>query len=912
MARRDLAAMSKEELIRELEALDNPAGFDVHQPEPEMATPDLRQPRARTQEVAGRREDLYDSAPVADCTLDRAGRILELNVAATTLLGASRTASIGRLFPSVAPLDDDRPFHVHMGRCLTETGPVTSELTFRADGSGTKSIRIISGSTPGQDQATTTYRTVLLDISDLRATENRLELLSVAGERLSSPEYAAVIDAAARVVVPALADLCIMDLATESGIVERKLVYPSSPATHVAVVERLMHLSPPPGEQTVQAEVTASGLPILLGDAAEVRGRLGGSDDDAATLATADSMSVMVVPLTARERTLGALTLASSRPGRRHSRDDLQVAQELAGRIAIALDNAKLYADERRANEALRRSEATATGIVSISADAIISIDENQRITSFNEGAEKIFGYSNAEAIGTPLDTLLPVRFSARHRRHVESFVAGGEAARRMGDRRETICGLRKNGEEFPADAAISRLAVGGKNILTVALRDVSDQRRIVRDQRLLAEVGLVLAATLDYDETLTRLTQLIVRTLADYCIVDVVEDDGEIRRVRVVGRDPAKQWVCDSLSRITIDRSRPHVVLSSLEGKRSVLIENVTSEIVASLAQTAENLPAFEGLEARSIIAVPLLVRGNALGVLELVSSTGVRPYQQADLRLAEEVAFRAALAIENARLYRAAERAISARDSVLGVVAHDLRGPLGNILMQAELLRADGPGPARSPSPADAIERAASHMTRLIRDLLDITCIEAGSLSIGPVRVDAGRFLGEFVEAQALAVSSTSHDLRLDVAPSLGEVMADRDRLLQVLENLVANACKFTGPHGRVTVGATPRGGEVLFWVRDTGVGIDVRDLPHLFDRFWQASKADRRGVGLGLPIVKGIVDAHGGRIWVESHLGVGSTFFFTLPRARSEPAMAAMLSGRRSAAGAVADRDSQPGSR
>jgi signal transduction histidine kinase len=140
--------------------------------------------------------------------------------------------------------------------------------------------------------------------------------------------------------------------------------------------------------------------------------------------------------------------------------------------------------------------------------------------------------------------------------------------------------------------------------------------------------------------------------------------------------------------------------------------------------------------------------------------------------------------------------------------------------------------------------------------------------------------------VEAQKLLASSASVELRIDVAPDLPEVWADRDRLVQVFENLIGNAVKLTKAGGSVTVGAAPRDGEVLFWVADTGVGIAAENLPHVFDRFWQAQKSGRRGAGLGLAIVKGIVEAHGGRIWVESTLGRGSTFFFTVPASRPAP--------------------------
>jgi len=218
--------------------------------------------------------------------------------------------------------------------------------------------------------------------------------------------------------------------------------------------------------------------------------------------------------------------------------------------------------------------------------------------------------------------------------------------------------------------------------------------------------------------------------------------------------------------------------------------------------------------------------------------------------------------------------------------VVAHDLRSPLGSILMQAALLRRVGQGPdRRSKKPTEMIERAANHMNRIVQDLLDVTSLEAGHLSIEQVPVSVEEVLTDFIEIQAPLAASVSLELRLELAPDLGAVLADRDRLLQVFENLVGNAIKFTRAGGHVTIAATRGDGEVLFSAGDTGAAIRAKHLTPVFNRFWQAKKRNRQGAGLGLPIVKGIVQAHGGRVWVESQEGVGSTFFFTFPLAQAE---------------------------
>ena len=225
--------------------------------------------------------------------------------------------------------------------------------------------------------------------------------------------------------------------------------------------------------------------------------------------------------------------------------------------------------------------------------------------------------------------------------------------------------------------------------------------------------------------------------------------------------------------------------------------------------------------------------------------------------------------------------------RDDVLGIVAHDLRNPLSTVLTQAALLRRAGAEPERrSRKPGDVIERAARRMNHLIQDLLDVGRLEAGRLPVEQNRVSAHQTVLDCVEAQEPLAAAASLELRLDIPRDLPDVWADRERLLQVFENLIGNAIKFTRPGGYITVGAAPRDGDVLFWVADTGAGIAAEDLPHLFEWFWQARKAEH-GAGLGLPIVKGIVEAHGGAVWVDSAVGRGTRFLFTIPMAPRAPA-------------------------
>jgi PAS domain S-box-containing protein len=551
----------------------------------------------------------------------------------------------------------------------------------------------------------------------------------------------------------------------------------------------------------------------------------------------------------------------------------------LVGGIGITHD----ITDRKRADDVLRRTEAMASGIVSIAADAIISIDEDQKIVLFNEGAEKIFGYSRAEAIGAPLEMLIPERLRTAHREHVAGFAAGETTARRMGERQANIVGLRKSGEEFPADAAISKLAIGDTHTLTVALRDVTEQKRFEVEQTLFAEMGQVLGSTLDIETILTNIGRLMTRVIADACIVYVLDERGDIHRLDAFVRDPEKSWIRDALRAHPVDRKDAPQIWADLEANRPMVKRQLSPEELAGFAQGEEHLRLLQALEMKSFILAPLIAHGRFVGAMSLISTSAPRAYNDADVRFAQEIAQRAALAVDNAGLYARAQRAIETRDDVLGIVAHDLRNPLAAILMQAELLREPGADTYRLPhKAAESILRSATRMNRLIEDLLDVTLLEQSRLAVDPRPLDARQLMAEVLHAHEARGAADSLDLHLDVPADLPDVLCDRDRVLQILENLVGNALKFTPPGGSITVGAGQRTNDVLFWVADSGIGIDSDSLPHVFDRFWQAKRGRRSGAGLGLAIARGLVEAHGGRMWVESTPGRGTTFFFTIPAA------------------------------
>ncbi|MBI1944276.1 MAG: GAF domain-containing protein [Deltaproteobacteria bacterium] len=416
-------------------------------------------------------------------------------------------------------------------------------------------------------------------------------------------------------------------------------------------------------------------------------------------------------------------------------------------------------------------------------------------------------------------------------------------------------------------------------------MRDLTYRRPLegeTRREKFLVDVGATLASTLDYQETVANIVRLAVGPVGDLCALGLIDQAGILRNQAIHCGDPDKARLVEALRAIPVDANPAHVVGALVESRRPMLLSEVTPEIIDAVTTNPEHRRVLRGIGAQSAMGAPLVAHGEVLGALFIVSCRPERRYAAEDLPLLEALALRAALAVANARLHQQLLRAVRARDDVLGAVAHDLRNPLAAIVIHASRLRAAVPAGGAENS-AEAIRRAAMRVSRLAEDLLDVARVDAGRLCIEPSPLRPDAVVADCVEAQRPIAEAASLELIVDIGQDLPEIVADRDRVQQVLENLVGNAIKFTPAGGSVTVGAAQREREVTFWVSDSGPGIPPEDLPRVFDRYWQASPKSKVGAGLGLAIAKDIVAAHGGRIWVESTLGQGSAFAFTVPARR-----------------------------
>ncbi|CAN5117732.1 hypothetical protein BH23GEM2_BH23GEM2_12000 [soil metagenome] len=586
--------------------------------------------------------------------------------------------------------------------------------------------------------------------------------------------------------------------------------------------------------------------------------------------------------------------------------DGTEFPVELAVR-RIPIEGSETYAgflrditDRLQAQADLQRSLSLLQATLESTADGILVVDVNGRILSWNHKMAEMWGIPPELLASGDDEKALAIALGRL--RDPDGFLEKVRALYALPDESSFDVLELNDGRTFERYSQPQR--IGDASVGRVwSFRDVTERKRaelqaraLVLEQAaraeaeashqraaFLAEASRVLGSSFDHHTTLAALARLAVPALADYCTIDVLEADGTCVSVGGAHADPAEESIRRSARPLDRDEvTRSHPVVRVLANGQPLLIPEVPPEEAASWFAGEAARQAVESLDPRSVMCVPLLGTDRTLGALTLAASSSGRRYGSADLALAVELAHRAALAVEHASLYQAAQQATRARDNVLAVVAHDLRNPLNTILMAAELLHDLASG--RKPVDAKHVEiisRAGERMDRMIQDLLDVQRMEGGRLTIDARVESVAAIIDDTLEMLRSMATSSGVELVNESGEALPPVVADAARIQQVLSNLIGNALKFTPSGGRITVRAEPIGEEVRIAVIDTGTGIEADQLPHVFGRFWQATSGDRRGIGLGLAIARGIVEQHGGRIWVESAAGKGSSFFFTLRR-------------------------------
>jgi PAS domain S-box-containing protein len=613
------------------------------------------------------------------------------------------------------------------------------------------------------------------------------------------------------------------------------------------------------------------------------------------------AVSGFTVIIQGRERPFGVLGVhAATR--REFSLDDVDFLQSAATVLAMAIERKGMEQELQHSRDQLR---AILEGV----ADGITVQDLAGKMVFANDAAARFVGYPSAQAlIDAPLAEVLD-RFEFRdvqgHPFPPSEFpgrkvIQGQEAS----DTTLRIIDKVTGEERWSIFRARPVLDEKGRPRMAINIfRDITQRKRAEESQRFLADATALLATSLDYETTLRRVAELAVPHVADRCAVHLVSDDGQLRSLELAHVDqdnlgPARQIE----RRYALEVDKPWGVPKVIRTGKVELYSDVPDDSRSDGAPDTEFLTTMREMGIRSAMIVPMVARGRTLGAVTFVSAESGRHYGPDDLELAQHLGRRAALAVDNARLYRDAQEAIRMRNELFSSVSHDLKNPLTGIKGMAQLLRRqisrmDAPGKDRLIEGLSSIDATASRMTAQIDELLDLARLQMGQpLGINRRRMDLANLVREVAMEQKR--TTERHHITVETTPS--ELIGNWDpvRLGRVIANLLANAIKYSPAGGeiRVTMSQEDRGGSpwAVLSVQDHGIGIPEADLPRVFEGFHRAGNvaAQIAGTGLGLTSARQIVELHGGTIEAASEEGIGSTFTVKLPLAppresRLEPA-------------------------
>lgn len=439
-----------------------------------------------------------------------------------------------------------------------------------------------------------------------------------------------------------------------------------------------------------------------------------------------------------------------------------------------------------------------------------------------------------------------------------------------------------KNDVKFAEELA-HRIALTLDNIrlFQEAQIELDERKHIENNLRFLAEAGKILGSSLDYQTTLNQVAKLAVPQISDWFGIDIFDDKGELQQIAVGHKDPQKiKWAKEMRKKYPPNMEAKNGLPQVLKTGKSELYPFITPEMMEKTARDKEHMQYIKQIGMSSAMIVPLISERKPIGAVTYVSTK--RHFTQSDLAIAEELAHRASLAIENARLYNNAQKAITLRDDFISVASHELKTPITSVKIFTQVLQkhAEQNADEKASQSLGKMDKQIDKLTELIYNLLNITKIQSGQMEFTEKEFDFDTMVHEIVDV--LQHTSAKHKLVV-VGKSNKKILGDEDRIGQVFSNLISNAIKYSPNSDKVVITLTSKRNYVGVSIQDFGIGMDKHHLNKIFNRFYRVSGSTDKtfpGLGIGLYISKEIINRHQGKLWAESIPGKGSTFYITLP--------------------------------
>ena len=544
----------------------------------------------------------------------------------------------------------------------------------------------------------------------------------------------------------------------------------------------------------------------------------------------------------------------------------------------------------RAANEQQQWLQTTLRSI----ADAVIATCRKGRIQFLNSVAEALTGWSATEAMGRPLEEVFNVVNEKTGERVVNPVTRVIREGKAVGLSNHTSL-INRSGFKYVIEEAGAPIRGSKGELLGVVFvfHDATQKWRDQQRRQLLAEASsMTLASFLEADSMLNQLAALAVPKFADWCAVHLLERDGSIRMAAVAHADPDKVKLALELDRRFPQREdSPVGIASVIRSEKPEWSVQLPDEVLTMVAHNEEHLRLLRGLQLRSYIIAQLRAHDTALGTITFVTAESGRRYDEADVHFANELAARAGIGLENARLYAEAQEAIRLRDEFLSVASHELKTPLTTLQLQLDgLNRALGStlvSEDRLSKRLQTANRQTVRLTSLVENLLEVSRITTGRLGLQREQVDLGELVADAAERFEAPARNAGCQLTIEAASTPVRGHWDRVKLEHVLANLLSNALKY-GAGKPVRIRVEESEGVARLSVTDAGIGIAAEDISRIFGRFERAvSTRHYGGLGLGLFIARQIVEAHGGEIQVRSAPIRGSEFTVILPTTGSDEA-------------------------